>query len=342
MPKRNGKRVCSKKYQERYALIPDHIKIIVEAIKQEDLEDIRKILRFDEDFNECFIDGSPPIIHAVESRNIEIIKAFLEVKGIDLNKPDVYKSTAINIAVMKNELEIAKLLFQHGADINTLDVFKRSPLDDIARYGDLDTFEFLLKNQADPYLFTITDQDVIDIKMIELIEHYKKRELSRRAISACSVLYTAFSPKNQDSKSTLKKLPFEINSKIAGFLIGNMAQSLLVSAKEVTGIENKSCKYINEHKNYSDLSDTDNYHMMFQYSADKKYFDLRHMPFFSFMMHEKINIIDIRFAKLNLRLAWKLLAGINNVVSKDNDDVDLEYCKNPWDLMKKHAMLTAS
>lgn len=324
MPKRNGQRVWSKKYTERYYSIPEHIRAIIKAIQKENLVEIKEILNQDKDFNLNFLDGTSPIIHAVISKNIDILKLFLEYKSIDINNPDLSGCTALDQAILNNDIEMAKLLIKFGATPNTKDINNNSVLDDAIKYSSIEILSLLLEKGANPFLINL-ESLYKDVEKLKLIELSQKKYLSLKTVSACAILFTAFRPKSVNSSSTLQKLPFEINMLIASFLLGDLPKNKIEKFNQVTNIPK-----------------TDSYSAFFLYKPIMKSYDLRKLQFFTFMMEEKINIINLSFAKQNLQLAWKLIAGFNNVIS-ENDNFDITdyepYYKNPWDIMDKYTKL---
>lgn len=277
--------------------LPEHIRDIVEAINEEDLRSVLQIISHfkGEDFNIDYIDGASPLIHAVNTNDEEIVNAILSIEDIDTNTTDAYNRTALNIAIKNKNTEIADLLLDCGARIN-----KQSKA---------------IKN----------DDDNLFDKTRHYLEYYKKRkqidlkkiELSTTAVSACSVLYTLARGVSKKKGGSLNQLPLELTLLIAGFLVGNLPASKVNPAREL--LELKGCKF-NSFKRGQD-----NYPLMFLYNFNMDSFDFRKMPFFSFFMHEKINIIDMRLMKLNMRLAFKLIAGIDDAVLKNEDEQDLEF-----------------
>ena len=69
-------------------------------------------------------EGYTDLMRAVENKDINKVKQFLEIKGVDLEimtddseYPD-YGHTALSIATYKNNYEIVKLLIEKGANKN--------------------------------------------------------------------------------------------------------------------------------------------------------------------------------------------------------------------------------
>jgi len=54
---------------------------------------------------------------------------------------------------------------------------------------------------------------------------------------------------------------------------------------------------------------------------------------------QKMNTIDFKYMKLNLRLAWNLIAGIQNIASKSNSEQELEFNSKYEDLFSSYPQL---
>ena len=322
MGKKHGKRVWSTKYQKRYDAIPDHIKLIVEAIKKEDIASIKMILKYDHDFNLPYVDGSTPFFHAVASKKLDIVQLFLDIEDIDLDKPDVFGCTPLHQAVLYSELDIVKLLVQYGAVINTLDKYNATPLDDAARVGDLELVRFLLDNKADPFQTSVEADEVNDHNSLELIHYHRKKIASLEAVRAAACLSVFLKPQhNNKSKSNkIHILPFELRMLTASFIIGSLPEPVAKQAKLLTEVPAK-----------------DNITAMFLYSSKVRNYKLHNMYIFSFLMHNHLNIIDSNFAKLNLMLALKLL-GCRNTTDSENKELEYYDSNNYGNFLQKHVI----
>lgn len=81
---------------------------------------------------------------------LNIVKLLLE-KGANPNiRPDNYGATAIDIVIQNKNLDLLKLLFDHGAKVDTCSGWGEYPLHSAVRTQDLSIIMFLLNNKADP------------------------------------------------------------------------------------------------------------------------------------------------------------------------------------------------
>ena len=80
--------------------------------------------------------------------NIELVKLLLE-HGADVNiKDDVDRKTPLYNACYKNKLNIAKLLLKHGADVNIKDGYGLTPLYNACYYNNIELIKLLLEHGA--------------------------------------------------------------------------------------------------------------------------------------------------------------------------------------------------
>jgi ankyrin repeat protein len=74
--------------------------------------------------NDTDSEGYTDLMRAVENNDVNKVKQFLTIKGVDLeimtddSEYPEYGHTALSIATYKNNYEIVKLLIEHGANKN--------------------------------------------------------------------------------------------------------------------------------------------------------------------------------------------------------------------------------
>ncbi len=90
---------------------------LADAILQEEMDDIRQLIRYGDDVNQIDEYGFTPLIEAAIVDNIEISKLLLS-QGADPNKQDVTGGTALQWAVENNNSKLCKLLLAHQANPN--------------------------------------------------------------------------------------------------------------------------------------------------------------------------------------------------------------------------------
>ena len=70
----------------------------------------------DREFNE----GSSALLYACCDSNYDLVK-FLLLNGADVNMPDNYMNTPLNVSVVRFNMKIIKMLVKNGADVNFYD-----------------------------------------------------------------------------------------------------------------------------------------------------------------------------------------------------------------------------
>jgi hypothetical protein len=91
---------------------------LADAILQEEIDNVRHLLRYGEDVNQIDEYGFTPLIEAAIVDNLEMSRLLLS-HGADVNKQDVTGGTALQWAVENNNQELCKLLIKHGANPNS-------------------------------------------------------------------------------------------------------------------------------------------------------------------------------------------------------------------------------
>ena len=80
--------------------------------------------------------GASLLMKAVQYSNKNAVMLLLE-RGTDVNRYDYNHNTALHLAVMRADLEMIKLLIEHGADLNMENLDGRKPLDELGRNIDI-------------------------------------------------------------------------------------------------------------------------------------------------------------------------------------------------------------
>jgi ankyrin repeat protein len=125
---------------------------LVSAVKNGDynnvnllIETIKTLIEAGEDVNE----KERPLVLAAEKGNIDIVKLLLE-HGADVNGTESkYGSAPLHFAAQKGYLDVVKLLLDYGADINQLNDQGTTPLHFAAEGGNIDIVKLLLEEGAE-------------------------------------------------------------------------------------------------------------------------------------------------------------------------------------------------
>ena len=101
--------------------------------------------------------ANPPLIRAVEARNIVECRRLIETGGANVNADrDKYANTALHLASSRGHLDIVRLLLTEGADITIADNDGMTALHWASSRGHLDIVRLLLTEGAD---ITIADNN---------------------------------------------------------------------------------------------------------------------------------------------------------------------------------------
>lgn len=99
-----------------------------------------------------------PLIDAVKAfcqdpenmNRLDIVKFLLEKEADPNIRPDDYGATAIDIVIQNKNVNLLKLLFEHGAKVDTWSGLGEYPLHSAVHVKDLSITTFLLNNKANP------------------------------------------------------------------------------------------------------------------------------------------------------------------------------------------------
>ena len=98
-----------------------------------------------QNYLECVWAG---LFHSVEVGNFEAVKYLLDF-GIDINSVDVYKQSALHLAILYDEMEIFRLLLDMGINVNLRDLKNYTAIHLSAISGKLEYTRLLLDHMAD-------------------------------------------------------------------------------------------------------------------------------------------------------------------------------------------------
>jgi len=167
------------------------------------------------------------IIHeAIEERNFDDVKAFLEADPSNRDATDGLGNQPIHIAAYTGQAAVAKLLLDLGADVNARGDFDKTPLHYAALEEELAIAELLIKHGADlapvdahgntPLFYAVQGQlDLTKVAQI-LLNHgvpidlrsavwlSNARELEKRVASEPEAIKKTFQPEHLVCQAVIK------------------------------------------------------------------------------------------------------------------------------------------
>jgi len=100
----------------------------VESGRVDALGTVQCLLKHRADPNIADSNGNTPLIKAVKSGNLELVKCLVAHKGIDVNKCNLEKNTALHEAAFKGSKELVDGLLAAGAHVNSQNSAGKAPL----------------------------------------------------------------------------------------------------------------------------------------------------------------------------------------------------------------------
>lgn len=134
---------------------------LANAILQEDIDSVRRLLRHGESVNQIDEYGFTPLIESAIIENVEIAEMLLR-QGANPNQQDVTGGTALHWAVENNNIKLARMLLEHRADPNAYTLAGAPVLVMPILRGQAEMRQLLVKAGAD----LIFAQDYINVKLL--------------------------------------------------------------------------------------------------------------------------------------------------------------------------------
>ncbi|UYV76109.1 MTPN [Cordylochernes scorpioides] len=132
------------------------------AIREGNLERIKKLVENGENFNLKNERGSAPLHIAVTLRKINIIEYLLKI-GANIDIRDLYEQTPLHKAASnRDNMAVIKYLVMAGAYVNAVDIDGKTPLHITSIYEQLEASRYLINHGADIHA---KDQKGISILM---------------------------------------------------------------------------------------------------------------------------------------------------------------------------------
>ena len=132
------------------------------AIEENKIDFVRLLIKADSIVNLCSRRNSYhdfyPLHTASNSRNLEIAKLLVE-HGANVNGEDNNKSTPLHQAVIAHDIRIAQFLIENGADVNAKNINLWTPIHSAVHRNNLALVELLIKYKANLNVKTLQFQE---------------------------------------------------------------------------------------------------------------------------------------------------------------------------------------
>jgi len=145
-PKRNHDSSGSGSASKRQRVYIPTRPSLIEACKNNDLQDVEYYLQHNADVNQVNHRGQTPLFIASLNNNIEIIRLLLSVENIDVNPVADLGFTPLSIT---RSVAIVHMLIEAGANINQRDHLGRTLLMNVSQRGRTEIVRILIEHGAD-------------------------------------------------------------------------------------------------------------------------------------------------------------------------------------------------
>lgn len=136
-------------------------KQLLEACKNGDTEEVRKLMQSGAPFSTDWL-GASPLHFAAQNGHSDTIEVLLRA-GVSRDTRTKVDRTPLHVAAQEGHVEIVNLLVTHGADIEAKDLLRMTPLHWAVERGYTDIVESLLNHGADVEAENKFDKTAFDI-----------------------------------------------------------------------------------------------------------------------------------------------------------------------------------
>ena len=130
--------------------------LIKQAISKGDLDELKKIMKFPDDFEIRDEDNNTPFINAIMQNQLEIVKFFIQ-SNVDVEKSGANESTPLMFACENGNVPICELLLANHANVNAVNNYGFTPLLFACFSGHDKIIDILLKAKAVVNVFSKID-----------------------------------------------------------------------------------------------------------------------------------------------------------------------------------------
>ncbi|XP_065884360.1 transient receptor potential cation channel subfamily A member 1-like isoform X2 [Dysidea avara] len=110
---------------------------------------LKLLLEFGADVNSENVHGDTPLILAVKSQNVEVVRELVTVRSLKVNKTNVQKKTALHYAVASDSVEIVTELLDNDARVLQADHDGYTPIHTACKYGRYDLLVLMFKRNPE-------------------------------------------------------------------------------------------------------------------------------------------------------------------------------------------------
>lgn len=126
-----------------YTKNKDAKQTLLNAVHQQDLHAVKKLIRLGENLDQHNDRGRTPLMIATYNNDIEIAKVLIS-NGADVNIPDDMQNTPFLYAAAEGYWDILKLTTKAGADPNITNRYGNTALISAAEHGNVEALRWLL------------------------------------------------------------------------------------------------------------------------------------------------------------------------------------------------------
>ncbi|WP_312756085.1 ankyrin repeat domain-containing protein [Rummeliibacillus suwonensis] len=126
-----------------YTKNKDAKQTLLNAVHQQDLHAVKKLIRLGENLDQHNDRGRTPLMIATYNNDIEIAKVLIS-NGADVNIPDDMQNTPFLYAAAEGYWDILKLTTKAGADPNITNRYGNTALISAAEHGNVEALHWLL------------------------------------------------------------------------------------------------------------------------------------------------------------------------------------------------------
>lgn len=211
---RNLKKI-SDEIRERDKSLSDASRGLLESVKNENIEDVKKFLASGADVNSKSDVATPLNLAAVE-RNIDIVELLI-ANGANSNVKDIQGYTPLHRAAFDGHKEIAELLIANGAELNVKNGWHSTPLVEAVLGNQVELVKLLISKGADVNLVDNRMQTALDRvsgpvgtgnnEIADLLrKHGSKTGQELKAESTNAMNQFGWTKQNHNEKQTLIKI----------------------------------------------------------------------------------------------------------------------------------------